>query len=103
MLRPDASPKEVLMSVTLQAFLVVFRQDRSRNLINIAAEEEIPALAVLQKVIRDHFGVLTDGELATAGKAVRIVAEELGHPHLRYSVPFNVPGAQHGSGSTYRH
>jgi Zn-dependent protease len=90
------------MAVTIKSFLTVFQQERARGLILIAIREDLPPLLLLQKVIRDHFGRdLTDGELAAAGKAVRVVAESLGHPHLRYNVPFSVPGAQHASGSTY--
>lgn len=91
------------MSVTLKQFLVVFRGDRGRNLISVATQEDIPALLLMQKLIREEFGVLTDAELATAGKAVRIVAEELGYRHLRYNVSFSLPGAQHGSASLYTH
>lgn len=103
MLRPGYPTNEVFMSVTIDDFLLVFRQDRSTNLIRLVIPENLPPLLVLQQVIWDHFGKLTDAELATAGKAVRIVAEELGYPHLRYHVPFSAPRAQHGSGSTYRH
>jgi hypothetical protein len=89
------------MSVTFEQFLACFQKDRPKNLIITAIEEDIPPLALLGKVLRECFGPLSDGELATAGKAVRVVAESLGHRHLQYGIPFKVPGSQHRSGSMY--
>ncbi|MGQ2186036.1 hypothetical protein ACT4MK_22160 [Bradyrhizobium barranii] len=70
-------------------------------LVIFAVMTGIPPVAVFGKVIRDHFGELTDAQLALFGKATRVGAEELGYRHLGIVVKFMIPGCPFGSGSLY--
>jgi hypothetical protein len=48
-----------------------------------------------------RFSALTDGQKTTAGKLVRLVAEEMGFRHERYHVAIDTPWCQFTHGSTY--
>ena len=71
------------------------------DLVHAAAKSGIPAVALFGKLIKEEFGDLTDAQLTLFGKAVRVVAEELGYSHLAWNVKFNTSGNPFGGGSTY--
>lgn len=92
------STPTVLTTRDLETFVLFIRQ--YPDFVHICARTGISPLIVFGKVIKDHFGELDDAGLTLFGKAMRVVAEELGYRHLGI-MKFTVPGCPFGSGSIY--
>ena len=92
----------MILSLNFHNLMLAFlREPKSRAVIVCSIRFEKPPLAGLTDLMNPRFPALTDGEKATTGKLVRVVAEELGFHHQHYDVAINTPGCQFTKGSTY--